>query len=43
MALNERDPRDPQLERLYREAAREAPPVHLDAASGQVLKDKRDD
>ena len=32
MALNERDPRDPRLERLYRDAAREAPPAHLDAA-----------
>ena len=32
MALNERDPRDPRIERLYREAAREAPPAHLDAA-----------
>jgi hypothetical protein len=32
MAVNERDPRDPQLERLYRGAAREEPPAHLDAA-----------
>jgi len=32
MALNERDTRDPRLERLYREAASEAPPAHLDAA-----------
>lgn len=40
MALNERNAggahgsaeRDPRLERLYREAAREAPPAHLDAA-----------
>jgi hypothetical protein len=40
MALNERDTggaqgnaeRDPRLERLYREAARERPPAHLDAA-----------
>jgi hypothetical protein len=39
MALNERNAanahgdaeRDPQLDRLYREAAREAPPAHLDA------------
>ena len=31
MALNERDTRDPRLERLYRDAAREAPPAHLDA------------
>jgi hypothetical protein len=40
MALNERDmggadgnaERDPRLERLYREAAQEEPPTHLDAA-----------
>lgn len=32
MALNELDTRDPRLERLYRDAAREAPPAHLDAA-----------
>jgi len=40
MALNERNAggvngdaeRDPRLDRLYREAAREAPPAHLDAA-----------
>jgi hypothetical protein len=40
MALNERDTggaqgnaeRDPRLERLYREVAREGPPAHLDAA-----------
>ena len=40
MALNERNAggahgsaeRDPRLERLYREAVREAPPAHLDAA-----------
>ena len=32
MALNERDTRDPQLERLYWGAAREEPPAHLDAA-----------
>jgi len=40
MAVNERNAgaangsaeRDPRLERLYREAAREAPPTHLDAA-----------
>ena len=32
MALDERDTRDPRLEHLYREAAREAPPAHLDAA-----------
>jgi hypothetical protein len=32
MALNERDVSDPRLERLYREAAREGPPAHLDAA-----------
>ncbi len=29
---NEGAERDPRLERLYREAAREAPPAHLDAA-----------
>lgn len=32
MALNEHDARDPRLERLYRVAASEAPPAHLDAA-----------
>ena len=32
MALDERDTRDQRLERLYREAASEAPPAHLDAA-----------
>ena len=32
MALNERDVSDPRLELLYRDAAREAPPAHLDAA-----------
>jgi hypothetical protein len=32
MALNERDTRDPRLERIYRDAAREAPPAQLDAA-----------
>jgi len=32
MALDERDTRDPRLEHLYREAALEAPPAHLDAS-----------
>lgn len=32
MALNERDVNDSRLERLYRDAAREGPPAHLDAA-----------
>lgn len=32
MALNEPDVSDPQLERFYRDTAREGPPAHLDAA-----------
>jgi hypothetical protein len=32
MALNDGGVSDPRLERLYREAAREGPPAHLDAA-----------